>query len=207
MLVNIKSLSCISMNSTYGIISLLLVVAPTITYIFDVINERAKPARSTKILMFLLMWATLFVQGNIYVSWVLAFTVGLVISQTLLLIFTLKYGVGGVNKLDIICYIFFAGSLLFYLLTKNPFISLLLLITTDFIAFLPTIVKNWKDPRSDTWLFFIVEGVIAPIFSILASDTNSISEIIFPSYLIVVNLIAVWPVIFYQSILNKQHSI
>ncbi len=60
----------------------------------------------------------------------------------------------------------------------------------DTIAFYPTLVKTWNDPRSETPLFFIV-GAIAPLLSLVAVGQYSYAVIVFPLYLSLVNGIEV----------------
>jgi len=187
------------MKEVFGVISFILVFGITFPYAWDILKGRAKPARSTRILFFFLMATTLFVQSRDFTSWVLALTVGEVLSQLILLILSIKYGLGGLQKVDIMSYLIFTLSLIGYLLTGNTLVALLLLCTTDIVAFIPTLVKNFRDPTSDTPLFYVV-GAIAPAFAFLAaSDYSDINQTIVPAYLVFVNILAVVPVLFFKT--------
>lgn len=175
------------MRSFFGILSLILSFGATIPYAIEVVRGRAKLARSTRVLFLLLMLVTLIVQGAEFTSWVLLLTVGEVLTQVLLFGLAIRYGVGGLSRLDIICYAAFIVSLSAYLITKDAVLSLTLFILTDSIAFLPTLVKIWRDPASDNWLFFMVGGVGAAVASLLARTTNTYAELAFPVYVLVAN--------------------
>ncbi len=187
-----------NMNSFFGILSLVLSFGVTVPYAIDVIKGRAKLARSTRILFLFLMTVTLIVQGAEFTSWVLLLTVGEVLSQILLFILSIRYGVGGLARFDIICYVAFMASLSAYLATKNATLSLTLLILTDLIAFLPTLVKIWRDPSSDTWLFWVVGGMGAAAASLLARTTNTYVELAFPIYIFVANGLAAAPILLHN---------
>src|SRR5438270_5190763 len=122
-----------TMNSFFGIISFILSFGVTIPYSIDIIKGRAKPARSTRILFLLLIVTTFIVQSHEFTSWVLLLTVGELATQVLLFFLSIKYGIGGLTRLDIICYGGFIVSLTAYLLTKNGVLSLTLLVLTDLI--------------------------------------------------------------------------
>lgn len=183
------------MSSIFGILSFVLSFGVTIPYAVDVVKGRAKLARSTRILFLFLMVVVLVVQGQEFTGWVLLLTVGEVLSQILLFVLAIRYGVGGLTRFDVVCYIAFAATLTAYLATSNAVLSLSLLIVTDAIAFLPTLVKIWRDPASDTWLYFLVGGVGAAAASLLARSTNSYVEVVFPAYIFVANAVAAAPLL------------
>lgn len=191
------------MKSFFGILSFVLSFGATIPYAIDILKGRAKPARSTRILFLLLITVTLVVQSSAFTSGVLLLTVGELATQILLFALSIKHGLGGLARLDIACYGAFIISLSAYLLTKNAGLSLTLLVLTDFIAFLPTIVKIWRDPTSDTWIFFVVGGMAAAASSLLARNTNSYTEIVFPFYIFAANGLAALPIILHVKRTKK----
>jgi hypothetical protein len=182
-------------KSFFGILSFVLSFGVTIPYAVGVVKGRVKLARSTRMLFLFLMLVTLVVQGSEFTGWVLLLTVGEVLSQVLLFVLAIRYGIGGLARFDIICYVAFAVSLSAYLATKDAVLSLTLLILTDMIGFAPTLLKNWRDPVSDSWLFFVVGGVGAAAASLLARSSNAYAEIGFPAYILVANALAALPLL------------
>ncbi len=183
------------MKAFFGILSLVLAFGATVPYIFDIQKGRARPARSTRMLLLLLIFVTFVVQVREFTSAVLLLTIAELVIQLILSALSIKHGMGGLARLDIACYGIFFVSLAVYLITNDTELSLSMLIFADFVAFLPTIVKNWRDPTSDTWVFYLVGGVFASVASLLARDSNDYAEIIFPLYLLLANIIAVLPVL------------
>ncbi len=183
------------MQSFFGVLSFIVIFGVTFPYIRDILNLKAKPSRSTRLLFFVLMSTTLVIQSRDFTSWVLALTVAEVASQILLLGLSFKYGLGGLQRLDVISYVLFTIALTGYLVTGETLVGLALLCLTDLVAFVPTIVKNFKDPKSDTPLFFFM-GVVGGVFSVLAADDlTDINEILVPGYIAVINLFPLLPLI------------
>lgn len=183
------------MNTFFGILSFVLSFGATIPYVIDIIKGRARPARSTRILFLLLITVTLIVQSREFTSAVLLLTIGELATQAVLFLASIKYGMGGFTRLDIACYCAFFLSLSAYILTSNATLSLTLLIVTGSIAFLPTLVKIWRDPSSDTWMVFVVGGMAAAAASLLAHSTSSYIELVFPAYIFISNTLAALPIL------------
>lgn len=74
-----------------------------------------------------------------------------------------KNGYWKITKFDIYCGIFSALALVFYIFTHNLGISIFFAILSDALASVPTVIKTWKFPETETWgpYFF-------PIFSNVA---------------------------------------
>jgi len=103
---------------------------------------------------------------------------------------SLRKGIGGLTRLDVLCYALLGIDMVVWLTTRSAFLALHLTVLADVIAFLPTLIKTWRQPDSETATFFIV-GAIAPLFSILAATTYDYGVLLFPLYLAVVNMVEV----------------
>lgn len=126
-------------------------------------------------LLFGLMITALIVQAR-------AFTVAEVVSQTILLGLGIKYGVGGMQRLYKVCYVW--------------------LCLTDLAAITPTIIKNWRLPGSDSPLWFGA-GVVASILSALAAKHYTVTELMVLVYLAFANLLAFIPLLWLNKTSNK----
>lgn len=178
------------MRQFFELASITIVVGATIPYMIDIVAGRARPARSARIMLLLLVSITLFQQRGLGVGGALSLTIGETILSVMLLGLALKYGVGGLSKSDKICYGLLGVDLALWLITKNNLLALHLTILADTVAFWPTLSKTWRDPKSETALFFW-SGVISPLFAIAAEENLSYQALIFPVYICVVNLLEV----------------
>ena len=96
-----------------------------------------------------------------------------------------------INILDIICGTLSIIALVFYIFTLNLGISIMFAILSDALATVPTLVKTWKFPETETpsvylsWIFnntlglLIIKNWIFPIYS-------------FGTYLVLINLAIVF---------------
>lgn len=72
-------------------------------------------------------------------------------------------------------------SILIWFLLDTPIINLIISLVAHFIGGIPTYKKVWRDPRSESFRFWVL-FFMASILSILVSDTESFKAIIFPVY-------------------------
>jgi hypothetical protein len=178
------------MNYIFSLISFAIIIGVTIPYMVDIKKGRARPSRAARGMLFLLVTIALFQQIALGSTFAIALTVGETLSGFILLWLSFKHGVGGTSKSDLACYVLLALSLIIWYFSKNALIALHISMIADTVAFWPTLEKTWRDPKSETALFFW-GGVIAPIFSILAQSNFSYSIIVFPIYISLANLIEV----------------
>lgn len=178
------------MQNILALISFSIIIAVTIPYMIDIVKGRAKPARAARTMLLLLIIVTLAQQHSLGSGLTVALTVGEIVSSILLFGLAIKHGVGGLSRNDLICYLLLMLSLVVWWQTGNALLALHLSIVADTIAFWPTLEKTWRDPKSETSLFFW-GGVIAPWFSIAAGGSLAYSVIVFPVYISVVNLVEV----------------
>ena len=170
------------MHAFFAIVSFFVMVGATIPYIADVVSGRAITARSSRIMFVILMVVTLFQQRALGSGWSLTIIVSEAISALMLLGSGLKYGVGGLTRLDITCYLLLVMDIVVWVVTKNSFLALHLSILADFVAFWPTVYKTVKNPQSETALYYVA-GVVAPLLAIAAETQRSYNTLAFPIYL------------------------
>lgn len=92
------------------------------------------------------------------------------------------------GTLDYLCGLFSILALILWVMTQNPTVAIVFAIVSDALAGLPTVVKCWKKPETETWTpFFAGLFSAATTFSIM--KTWSFSEYAFPAYLIALNSI------------------
>jgi hypothetical protein len=80
--------------------------------------------------------------------------------------FLVKKGYWKITRFDIYCGILAIFSLVLWIITKNLFVSVLFAILSDALASLPTILKAWRSPETETGAAY-TGGVIANILGLL----------------------------------------
>lgn len=96
------------------------------------------------------------------------------------------------EKFDYICASCSILALLLWWITKEPLIAIIFSIASDAFAAIPTLLKSWKHPDSESVEAYTT-GLFCSITSFFALKTFSFSELAFPIYLVFINstLIAV----------------
>lgn len=165
----------------------LVIIGVSIPYILDAVKGRARPSRATYLMFSILMILTLVEQHQAGSRLTLAITLGEAVSSIAIFIITLKHGMGGFSWTDGMCYVMLIVSILVWRSGHGILWALHFAVLADFIAFTPTLLKTWRDPYSETPLFYI-GGTIAALLSIVAGRDYSYAVILFPTYLCVANL-------------------
>lgn len=76
-------------------------------------------------------------------------------------------GVGGRSRTDIICLLVVVFGLGGWLLSGDAYVGLLCSITADLAAYVPTVLKTWQDPKSEThWTYTL--SVLSALCGLLA---------------------------------------
>lgn len=178
------------MRAFLSISALAMAFGAYIPYGSDVLRGKALPARATRLMIFLLLGLSIIQQHNLGSSWTLTVTIGETVGSFGILVLSIRRGVGGMHFLDIACYVLLVIGVLFWWYTRNALFALYGSIFTDLIAFTPTLVKTWYRPKTETPIFYIIGG-IAPLVGILGGGVYSYAVILFPAYLVLVNLLEI----------------
>ena len=102
---------------------------------------------------------------------------------------------------DYVCGILSGLAIALWYVTKDPNIAIIFAIISDAFAAVPTLIKGWHNPETESaWPYII--GVFSPLSSFLVATTWMFSELVFPTYLIVINVLLVFSVS--KRLLNKS---
>jgi len=92
------------------------------------------------------------------------------------------------TSFDYICGLLSGLALILWYITNNPNIAIIFAIISDALAAVPTILKGWRNPASESvWPYFI--GIFSPLTSFLAVTAWGFSALAFRIYLIVINIL------------------
>jgi hypothetical protein len=108
-----------------------------------------------------------------------------------------------ITRLDIFCGILALLALVFYVFTHNLEISILFAILSDGFAAIPTLVKSWNFPETETAAVYW-PGVLNNILGLLIIQNWIFSIYSFSIYLILMNL-AIVLCIYRKKILNMLY--
>lgn len=184
-------------------LSILLGFITPIIGIRSILKGEYKPQRITRLLLFIvtaIFVTTLFFQGD-RIGLFLA--IPSFVGSTAIFILSLKYGVGGRSRMDIIILIGALLSLVVWKVTDNPTLGLYASILTDFIGFSPTLVKAFKEPYTESYLFYGCD-VIASFFNLLALKSYLAMDLAFPFYIFLINFSVTLLILFRRKTLKEK---
>jgi hypothetical protein len=92
------------------------------------------------------------------------------------------------STFDYFCGVLSGLALVMWWLTKNPNVAIVFAISSDALAAVPTIMKSWMNPETESiWPYAV--GVFGAASSLVVAAVLTFSAYAFPSYLIVTNLL------------------
>ena len=176
------------MKELLGLISVLLYLIGCVPYIIDTIRKKTKPHIFTWLIWSIvttLAFLGQYAKGGGAGSW----STGVAGLMALIItILSLKNGTKDINLSD---KLFFIGALLAIIpwyVTKDPTLSIFIVIVLDACALLPTVRKTYKDPKSETFTTYFFNFIRQPL-SIAALRTYNIATLLYPIYLFIANFV------------------
>lgn len=178
------------MHNILGLITISLGIIGNIPYIRDIWKGKTKPHLFSN-----LIWG--ITTGIVFLGQLVsgagpgAWTTGLATIFTLYILFlSFKYGTKDITKSDKVFLVIGICSIIPWLLTKDPLVSVVLATAIDVCGFFPTIRKTIKDPKSETLSSWII-NLSRHGLSLFAIINFSLVNYIFPMSLFVMNIILV----------------
>jgi len=93
-------------------------------------------------------------------------------------------------RFDYLFGVFSGLTLVLWYVTDNPNLAIIFAIVSDALAAVPTLRKAWRNPETESAWPFIV-GLFSPMTSFIVATLWAFSELAYPLYLIVINLLFV----------------
>ena len=171
-------------------------------YIINTVKGVTKPNRMTW-----LMWSIAPMIGTAAalasgVTWATlpVFMAGLMPLCVFLASFVNPNSYWKLGAFDYSCGALSALALILWYLTNNPAVAIVFAIASDFTAGVPTLIKCWRAPETETASGFTASSFNNLMSFFVISNWN-FANIAFPLYLVVFNVILAFPVV------RKKHTL
>lgn len=191
------------MKELLGAAAALLAIAQAIPYIIDIFRGKTKPHLYTYFIWSVvtaLAFAGQYVAGGGPGSW----TTGIMAIITIgVLLLCFKYGTEDITLFDGVFLVAALVAIIPWWITKDPMLSVILATIIDVLAFFPTIRKTYNEPSSETLISYISNLIRHPL-SIAALSVYSITTVIYPAALFVMNLILVLVIMTGRKMFSAQ---
>jgi hypothetical protein len=164
-----------------GILSGLLIIVADIPYIWNAYRGKTQPHRVTWFIIFLINLIGLANQHASGAKSSLLYFVGATFITFLVFLISLFNGVGGYKKLDILVLAGAMLGLLIWYLTNSPTASVIANTAVALIGIIPTFVKAYHHPGSETKITWLI-GTISALFAVISVGKLSFALLLIPVY-------------------------
>jgi hypothetical protein len=150
-------------QTTIGLIAAIVEVAQSIPYYASILRGRTHPERATYGI-----WAAIeIIEVSSYIASGATTTkwVPLISAFNSIAIFalSLKRGMGGHNKLDLLSLALAGGAIALWVNTGNPVLAVYMSVSAAAIGYVPTIRKAYKYPKSEntlSWSIYVLAATL-----------------------------------------------
>lgn len=142
-----------------SIVASLLTFVSYYPYIRDILAKKTRPHLYTWTLWSLLNFVliALLIRGEAGLALVPMVIVTVLCLAVALL--SIKYGTKNITFLDKVLALMSFLAYLFWFFADRPILSLLLIITADIFAFVPTVRKTWTEPHTETLSLYVTNTI------------------------------------------------
>ncbi len=132
----------------------LLAIVGNVPYLRDIIKKRVQPHPYTWLVWTIVSCIVFFGQIAKGAGIGALPTAASEIFTVIIFLFSLRYGFKNIRAIDTLFLVIALLGLIPWILTKDPTISVVIAVSIDFVAFLPTIRKTWRQPHTETPILY-----------------------------------------------------
>jgi hypothetical protein len=157
-------------KTSIAIVASIMAIFGNLPYLYDILNKRVKPHPYTWLVWSIVSCIIFFGQVAKGAGMGALPTAASEIFTVIIFFFSLRYGVSHIRKIDTFFLILALLGIVPWVLTDDPTISVIIAVSIDFIAFLPTLRKTWQHPDTETRTLYALNVVrhILMLFSLSA---------------------------------------
>lgn len=186
-----------------AIIATLFAVIGNVPYLIDVIKQKVKPHPYTW-LVWTIVSAVTFFGAVAKGAGVGAIPTGVAeIFTVIIFFFSLRYGFKNIVRRDTYFLIFALLGLIPWAITKDPTISVIIVVSIDFIAFLPTLRKTWTEPKTETALLYEM-NVSRHILTLFSIQSYNVATMLHSIVMIAMNTIMSFIILWKKRVETKK---
>lgn len=176
------------------ILGSLLPLVGTVIYIRSILKLESRPQRMTKFLLTLITgmsFVALLVGNDNSGVWL---ALSSFVQCFIIFFLSFKYGLGGFEKFDVFCLLLCLAGLITWAITGESHVGLVAAIFADLVGIAPALVKTWRLPYTEIWIFYAIDA-LASLLVIISGDIG-LGSAIYPLYLFLANAAFVWIILF-----------
>jgi hypothetical protein len=176
------------MKEAFAITAALLAIAGSVPYVIDILKGRVKPHAYTWFVWSIVSGIVLFGQLAKGAGIGALPTAASEVFTLIIFLLSLRYGFRGITRTDTYLLLLAVAGIVPWILTEDPTISVVIAVSIDVIAFVPTLRKTWREPRTETPVLYGT-NVIRHIFALLSLEAYNLATMLHSIAMIVTNSI------------------
>ncbi|MBP9852598.1 MAG: hypothetical protein QG629_852 [Patescibacteria group bacterium] len=180
-------------HENWGYVAAIMNILGVITYLIAVVKGTARPNRVTWFVLSvapLVAFASMLSQDVSLAQSAMTLSAGLSPLMIFITTFLVKHPAWKIETFDIACGALAILGIVLWWITGEGNVAIAFSIIADSLAFLPTLIKSYKYPETESpWAFII--GTVACIMSVLTITSWDFEHYGFPVYLVIANALAV----------------
>ena len=170
-----------------GVLAAAFSAADTVPYVRDTVRGSTVPHRGTW-----LVWSVLGViavesQRADGARWSLVPLVMQAAATLLVLVLSIRLGVGGLNRTDTTLIAVAGIGVVGWATVHEPVVATTCVIAADLVAALMMLPKTWRDPHSETQATFVLAAVSGAL-AVASVGSGSVRLLAYPAYFMLVNV-------------------
>lgn len=174
------------MKELFAITAVILVIVGHAPYLRDILKKKIQPHPYTWLVWTIVALITFFGQiskgagiGALPTAVAELFTITI-------FIFSIRYGFKDISKSDTYFLIIALLGIIPWIITKDATISVIIAVSIDVIAYIPTIRKTWKCPKTETTLLYNV-NIVRHGLTLFSLQTYNVATVIHSTAMVVTN--------------------
>ncbi len=177
-------------DQNFVIVGAIIAAAGSLSYLVDTLKGKVKPNRVSFLLWSLAPLIAFFaeVKQGVGIQALMTFIVGFLPLTIFIASFVNKKAVWNLTGFDLMCGALSIIGLVLWFITKSGNIAIIFSILADGLAAMPTIVKSFNYPETESaWPYFA--STISAILTLLTVKVWNIANIAFPLYIVLITLV------------------
>lgn len=183
------------MKTLFLILAIVVTIVSVLPYLRDILKGTTKPNLISWITWTLLtgIATAAEIAAHEYVTAIFTGSAG--IGTALVVVFGIRHGYVKYTMFDVICQISAIVGIVLWQLFDSPAVGVMASVAIDFIGALPTIRHSWLKPGEETWSTFGL-AALGGVFALLALSSYNWISLPYALYIVMINLIIVYVVLY-----------
>lgn len=174
------------MKLTFAIVASLLAIVGNVPYLIDIIKKRVRPHPYTWLVWSIVSCIIFFGQVAKGAGIGALPTAASEIFTIIVFFFSLRYGFKKIRRIDTLFFILALLGIIPWILTKDPTLSVIIAVSIDLAAFVPTVRKTFYHPRTETSTLYIM-NVLRHILMLFSLQAYNVATALHSVVMIIMN--------------------